>query len=694
MTSADNSGGTIMRTGVSGDHWPALDGLRAIAVIGVVLFHVDRLPGGFLGVDLFFTLSGFLITTLLVREHREHGRIALGRFWARRFRRLLPAVMLLIGAVLAWLAVWGTPAEQATSRSDATWALPYLANWHLVAVARDYWASATSSSAFTHLWSLAIEEQFYVLWPIVVVLFVRRPGRLALVTGIGAAASGLALVVLAMTNGATRAYMGTDTRAAALLLGALVALPPVRERVERGVAARPDVADRVLVVAAGGLGALWWIGGRSLDVLLRGGLIVHSVLAATVVALLVVPTASPLRSRAVGVLSTRWLRWVGTMSYGIYLWHWPLIQLGRPRLDGLPDVVRDALLVGLAVVLSAISYHLVEHPVRRQRAWAAGRRAGLATVGLTIVAVTVVVVAPDGRGSVATFDPGSITSPTAGRVDAPAPTSVAVPSISAPTTTAAATETRATDSTTAAPPNGGATGVSTIAPTAAAPTFTAPRRPVERILWIGDSVAADAAPAIGAAFAAVGVVVVDGSFAARRLVSSDGVDAEKLYPPIIADARADVVVVQLSIWDSDHPVDVQRAAFEWFRDVVRFADADLVVVPHPPTPPAPSPGLASQIRIVEELVAADPDRVMLLDPTPLWGTEVDVDLDDDRVPDRKWDGVHLCPQGAARYATWLVDEVSQRYDLPPADPAAWLTGPWTTHPTYDTPVGSCALLAD
>ena len=158
-------------------HWPALDGLRGVAVVAVVAYHLDRLSGGFLGVDLFFALSGFLITSLLVRESAINGTIGLRQFWGRRFRRLLPAVTMMIAAVLAFLSVWGTPAEQATARTDARWAIPYLANWHLVASARDYWASATSSSVFTHLWSLAIEEQFYVVWPVVAWLILRHGPR-------------------------------------------------------------------------------------------------------------------------------------------------------------------------------------------------------------------------------------------------------------------------------------------------------------------------------------------------------------------------------------------------------------------------------------------------------------------------------------------------------------------------------------
>jgi peptidoglycan/LPS O-acetylase OafA/YrhL len=148
-------------------HVPALDGLRAAAVVAVLLFHAGHLRGGFLGVDLFFALSGFLITSLLLRD-AEHGGIHLVEFWGRRFRRLLPAVFVLIAVVALGAWFLGTPAELDGVRRTGGWALAYMANWHFITQADGYWVSFDQPSMFDHLWSLAIEEQFYVVWPLVV----------------------------------------------------------------------------------------------------------------------------------------------------------------------------------------------------------------------------------------------------------------------------------------------------------------------------------------------------------------------------------------------------------------------------------------------------------------------------------------------------------------------------------------------
>ncbi len=228
-------------------HLPALDGLRAAAVVAVLLFHAGHLQGGFLGVDLFFALSGFLITSLLLRD-ADHGGVRLLAFWGRRFRRLLPAVFVLIAVVALGAWMFGSPADLDGVRRTGGWSLAYMANWHFIGEANGYWASFDQPSMFDHLWSLAIEEQFYVVWPLVVLAVWKlskrryRQRNLLVVSLGGVVASFIAMLALYDPGtDPTRVYMGTDTRAASILVGAAMATAPARQRRDR-VPSPPSVA--------------------------------------------------------------------------------------------------------------------------------------------------------------------------------------------------------------------------------------------------------------------------------------------------------------------------------------------------------------------------------------------------------------------------------------------------------------------
>jgi len=345
-------------------HMPALDGMRGAAVAGVLLFHGGHLEGGYLGVDLFFVLSGFLITSLLLVEPERTGGLRLSHFWARRARRLLPALggMLLAVAAYAWLLA--SPEELTRIRGDALATLAYVANWRYVLEDQSYWDLFVAPSPLQHTWSVAIEEQFYVLWPLVVVGLLRWRGRQRLAASVLAVAAGLAVVSAALLTvlGAgdhDRAYFGTDTRAASILLGAGLAAVlslrgPARSRRGRQVL-------ELAAVAGTGVLALAWLqlNGQS-DLLYQGGLLVCAVAGVAVIASAAHPDAGPV-ARA---LSFPPLRALGLISYGVYLWHWPVYVVLTEDRVGFGGWPLLALAIAVTLVISVASYRWLEQPIR------------------------------------------------------------------------------------------------------------------------------------------------------------------------------------------------------------------------------------------------------------------------------------------------------------------------------------------
>jgi peptidoglycan/LPS O-acetylase OafA/YrhL len=344
---------------------PGLDGVRAVAVTGVVLYHagVSWMPGGFLGVDVFFVLSGYLITSLLLAERGRTGRVNLKRFWGGRARRLLPALALV---VLFSLIAASTIARDdlARTRGDAIASAVFMTNWDLILQSHSYFNAFGRPSLLQHLWSLAVEEQFYLVWPLLLVGGLKWLGerRMFALTALGAIASAVAMWALYDPDrDPSRVYYGTDTRSSTLLVGALLAFawPAARMRAEVSPRAR-SVLDGIGVAALLGVIAVFWRVSDYEPWLYRGGFLLVAVCAGVLVGVVSHPAA-----RLGDALGWAPLRWVGKRSYGIYLWHWPVMELTRARIDvpwhGPLLVVAQ---VAVTVALAALSYRYVEMPVR------------------------------------------------------------------------------------------------------------------------------------------------------------------------------------------------------------------------------------------------------------------------------------------------------------------------------------------
>ena len=346
---------------------PALDGVRAMAVAAVLLYHaeVSWAGGGYLGVDAFFVLSGFLITSLLLAEWRGEGRIALPAFCARRARRLLPALFLVLAAVAAYGALIAAPVELEHLRHDGLSALGYVANWGQIFSHQSYFESFAAPSPLRHTWSLAIEEQFYLVWPLLVAGVLRwRRGSirsLTAVTGVLLAASAVWMIVLYEPGvDPTRVYYGTDTRAQSLLMGALLALLLTRVRRPLGPNATRALHGGALVAALW-LGWIWMHTSEEAGWLYRGGFTLCALLVAIVIASVTRPERGPLGA----FLSVRPLRWIGEVSYGLYLWHWPLYVLISQERTGLDGVSLLAARLAASFATATVSFYVVERPIRR-----------------------------------------------------------------------------------------------------------------------------------------------------------------------------------------------------------------------------------------------------------------------------------------------------------------------------------------
>ncbi len=440
-------------------YMPGIDGLRALAVAAVFAYHADLgwAKGGFLGVDLFFVISGFLITSLLLAEWERSGSLRTVRFWGRRALRLLPALVVVL--VVVSVAVPLLASDQGYRlRADVLAGLGYVSNWRLIFEQQSYFQEIGRPPVLQHLWSLAVEEQFYLLWPLVLFVLLipmgraRRDPKLLFVPvlALAAVSAGLMALLYDPNVDPSRVYFGTDTRAAGLLVGAALACLPMRWRTSSQVSGAKRVVLEVVGLAAVLGLAVCVVKVDQFDTrLYRGGFIAVALLAAIAVAVTTHPA-----SWVGKALGCRPLVWMGRRSYAIYLWFWPVLMMTRARSDvslrGLPLL---ALQIGLTLALAAASYRWIERPIRagalglawrEVRGWAGRRRGrpGLVATSWTLVVgvVTVAIAAAilvDHPVETSSF--ASVAA--AGPVETTTTTTAAPPPVDTTTTVAPAVET-------------------------------------------------------------------------------------------------------------------------------------------------------------------------------------------------------------------------------------------------------------
>ena len=354
-------------------YMPGLDGLRAIAVLAVIVFHLsfDWAPGGLLGVGIFFTLSGYLITDILLSQLNQRGKIDFLRFWAARARRLLPALFVMLAIVTAWVTIFG-PAQPDQFRKAVLSSVFYVNNWEQIFANVSYFARFAPEGPLNHLWSLSVEEQFYIFWPFLLLLGVKlvherplpsgvRP-RLALLTIVFALISIIEMAVLYHPSlDPSRIYYGTDTRAAGLLFGCALAMVWPSRRLNRRITPQArNLLDGLGVVGLAIIALMIWQIGEFSRFLYQGGFIVLSL--ATVMVLM--PLTHP-ACRLGNIVGAKPLRWVGVRSYGIYLWQTPIIVLTGPGSRPPESLLGKALQVVAIFVVAGLSWRFIEDPIRR-----------------------------------------------------------------------------------------------------------------------------------------------------------------------------------------------------------------------------------------------------------------------------------------------------------------------------------------
>jgi peptidoglycan/LPS O-acetylase OafA/YrhL len=651
----------------SRSHWVQLDGIRAVAIVAVIAYHLGDLPGGWIGVDIFFVLSGYLITTILLAD--RDPRVRLKRFWGRRARRLLPAVLtlLIVLSVYAWAS--GPGLVPAQMRSPALATLLYVPNWQQISAGHSYFAQYTAASPLQHTWSLAVEEQYYLLWPLLLggLIYVTRtrwPRRGLIVCTMSlAVVSAVWMSISAHVFGPDRAYLGTDTRAWELLLGGAAAMlwplgaTEMSSRTWSWLVAAGAAGVVVGASAAGGPPGWVWDGGLVAIAVCAGLLVVGSVRA----------PGSPIAV----FLSVGPMRWLGRISYSLYLWHWPVIVLMSGDNTGLSGLPLLGARLAAMLAVSCVSYYLVERPLRLAD-WGALSRpcrmptASFASVGILAAAVLIL--------------GGTVT-----RSRAPSGL-VAIPSSSA------ARMSEEMD------------GLDVEA--------ASPGHPY-RVWILGDSVMADASPGITAALRATG----DVSIVANTAFPGWGLSTNRAWPQVfkqvIADDHPQIVMGTWS-WDDDEAAQSPKLYLQGLEAAMRalLTPGDgveaVVLLQFPQTgPPANTTGSPASIAtwakrtLTQDAWDQDAREATMAFPGhAIYVTTSDLFAPDGRfytwlrttggtwIRARKMDNTHFCPFGAAEFGALIVDDFTAKLRLPQMR-QGWEFGAWTRDPRFNQPPGAC-----
>jgi peptidoglycan/LPS O-acetylase OafA/YrhL len=648
-------------------HLPQLDGVRAIAIAAVVAYHLGYLGGGWIGVDVFFVLSGYLITSILIEGSGPLG--SLGRFWGRRARRLLPAVMLLLVVLSLYSSLRGPGVVPAQLRSPALATAFYEANWQQIIAGSNYFAHSLLPSPFEHTWSLAIEEQYYVVWPLLLGGLIwatrKRPTRLIAATAGLAAASAVWMGVAAHIYGTNRAYLGTDTRAWELLLGgalAMAARPSHRPRPSRFWSLAAPVG--LVGVLAGMLVAT-----RPTAWMWDGGLVAIGLASA----LLIVGTAHAPRNPVSVALSIRPVAWLGLISYSLYLWHWPVIVLMSEDTTGLHGGSLLTARLAAMIAASCFSYYLVERPLRTLDWGALGRRVHMPAPGLALGSLALVSLLVVGS-TVGTRSAGSATvSLTSGSLSGQ---SLSVLS-------------------------GKRSG---LPPASAANPY--------RVWIFGDSVMVDSSPGITAALDATG----DVSVVMNSAFPGWGLTRDPNWP---RDAAAEVArqrpQIALAFWSWDDEVAGQNPGAYRAR-----LEADIRTLLAPPYNlqmvllvqfPQAGPNLAilpsiregawaRQTRLqnvwdaaARQATAAFPGHAGYLTTSYLFAPDGRFRTwfqtpSGQWIRARKLDNDHFCPYGAASFGALVAADFRQMLGVAAPAPG-WELGAWTHEHRYNDPPGAC-----